>query len=165
MRGLNFFICGLGLASLPLRAADPAPNSTPAGWPTWRGDASMTGIARETLAFPLKPAWKFAAAKPLKATAVSDGRRAYFGDGKGTFLALKLEDGSKVWEFAAKDLIEGSALLVGKDVIFGSVDGVVHCLDAETGKPRWEFTTEAEIRGAANVLEQPGQDPLILIGS
>ena len=54
----------------------------------------MTGIARETLAFPLKPAWKFAAAKPLKATAVSDGRRAYFGDGKGSFLALKLEDGS-----------------------------------------------------------------------
>ncbi|MES2709786.1 MAG: PQQ-binding-like beta-propeller repeat protein [Verrucomicrobiota bacterium] len=158
---LGFAACCVAFGSLPLRAAEAAP----ATWPTWRGDSAMTGIAAETLAMPLKPAWKFQATKPIKATAVSDGKLAFFGDGKGTFFALKLEDGTKAWEFAAKDLIEGSALLVGKDVIFGSVDGVVHCLEAETGKLRWEFTTEAEIRGAANVFERPGQEPLILIGS
>lgn len=159
MRGLSLFSCALWLALTPsLRAAESA-------WPVWRGDAAMSGISSEVLAFPLKSAWKFEAAKPLKATAVSDGKLAFFGDGKGIFYAVNLKDGTKAWEFAAKDLIEGSALLVGKDVVFGSVDGVVTCLEAETGKKRWEFATDAEIRGAPNVFARPDAPPLILIGS
>ena len=63
----------------------------------------MTGVSAETLSLPLKPAWKFTAAKPIKATAVADAERAYVGDGKGVFFAIKLANGTKAWEFATKD--------------------------------------------------------------
>ena len=40
-------------------------------WPVWRGDPAMTGVAADSLSFPLSLAWKFPAAKPVKATPVS----------------------------------------------------------------------------------------------
>ena len=136
-------------------------------WPVWRGDPGMTGVSQETLAFPLSLSWKFPAAKPVKATAVSDGERFYIGDAKGKFYALGAKDGKPVWEFEPKesDSIEGSALLVGGQVVFGTLNGTVYSLDAATGKQTWFFKTEAEIRAAPNVFERPGQPPLILIGS
>ena len=153
-----FLLSGLACSSLPAPAANPP-------WPLWRGDPAMTGVSSESLTFPLKPAWKFTAAKPIKATAVADASRAYLGDGKGVFYALNLTDGAKAWEFTTKDSIEGSALLSANDVIFGSADGFVYCLEAATGKLRWKFETEAEIRGGANLFVREGQEPLVLIGS
>jgi eukaryotic-like serine/threonine-protein kinase len=134
-------------------------------WPVWRGDAAMTGVAKESLDFPLPLAWKFSAAMPVKATAVSDGERFYIGDAKGKFYALAAADGKPAWEFDTKDSIEGSALLVNGHVVFGSLSGTVYCLEAATGKKVWHFTTEGEVRAAPNVFERPGQPPLILIGS
>jgi outer membrane protein assembly factor BamB len=135
------------------------------GWPVWRGDAAMTGVARETLAFPLPLAWKFQAAKPVKATAVSDGSRFYIGDAKGKFFALNAADGKPAWEFDTKDSIEGSALLTGGHVIFGTLEGTVYCLEAASGKEVWKFKTDAEVRAAPNVFERAGQPALVLAGS
>ena len=135
-------------------------------WPVWRGDPGMTGVAQESLSFPLSLAWKFQAAQPVKATAVSDGERYYIGDAKGKFYALGASDGKPLWTFEApKDSIEGSALLVGGQVIFGTLEGTVYCLDALTGKETWKFKTEGEVRAAPNVFERKDQPPLILIGS
>lgn len=134
-------------------------------WPVWRGDAAMTGVSSESIKFPLSLAWKFSAAKPVKATAVSDGQRFYIGDAKGKFYALSAADGKPAWEFDTKDSIEGSALLVGGHVIFGSLDGNVHCLETAGGKEVWKFKTEAEVRAAPNVFERKGQPPLVLVGS
>ncbi len=135
-------------------------------WPVWRGDPGMTGVAQEALAFPLSVAWKFPAAGPVKATAVSDGERYYIGDAKGRFYALGAADGKPVWTFEApKDSIEGSALLAGGQVIFGTLEGTVYCLEAATGKETWKFKTDGEVRAAPNVFERKDQPPLILIGS
>lgn len=135
-------------------------------WPVWRGDPGMTGVAQEKLAFPLPLAWKFEAAKPVMATAVSDGERFYIGDAKGKFYALAAADGKPVWTFEApKDSIEGSALLVDGHVFFGTLNGTVYCLEAATGKEVWQFKTEAEIRSAPNVFARKDAPPLILIGS
>lgn len=134
-------------------------------WPVWRGDAAMTGVSTESLAFPLPLAWKFEMAKPVKATAVSDGSRFYIGDAKGKFFALNAADGKPAWEFDTKDSIEGSALLTGGNVIFGTLEGTIYALNAATGKQAWVFKTEAEVRAAPNVFERPGHPPLILIGS
>jgi outer membrane protein assembly factor BamB len=154
------FLCKVfiaGIAGCAVCGAEP--------WRVWRGDPEMTGVAKESLAFPLKPAWKFEAAKPVKATAVSDGERFFIGDAKGKFRALAAADGKPAWEFDAKHPIEGSALLVGSHVIFGSLGGTVHCLDAKTGTETWKFETEGEVHAAPNVFDRPGQPPLILIGS
>ena len=134
-------------------------------WPTWRGDSGMTGVARESLTFPLQLAWKHEAAKPVKATAVSDGERFYIGDSKGKFYALAAADGKPAWTFDAKDSIEGSALLAGGQVIFGTLEGTIYCLEAATGKETWKFKTEGEVRAAPNVFERKDGPPLILVGS
>jgi hypothetical protein len=77
-------------ALLLLAASAPADADT---WPVWRGDSAMTGVSSTTFQFPLKLAWKFTAANPIKATAVSDGKHFFIGDGKGVFRALKADDG------------------------------------------------------------------------
>jgi eukaryotic-like serine/threonine-protein kinase len=158
----RFLLCKALLTGFLLSAAVHAGT-----WPVWRGDPGMTGVSQESLAFPLSVAWKFPAAKPVKATAVSDGERFYIGDAKGKFYALGAKDGKPVWEFEAKDSdsIEGSALLVGDQVIFGTLNGIVYSLNASTGKEKWKFKTDAEIRAAPNVFHRPGEPSLILIGS
>ena len=79
-------------------------------WPVWRGDPGMTGVAQEKLAFPLPLAWKFEAAKPVKATAVSDGERFYIGDAKGKFYALGAADGRDGVGCGLGELIAASRL-------------------------------------------------------
>lgn len=153
------------LRKLPLTALAFSTLAHGGTWPTWRGDAGMTGMAQESLVFPLALAWKHEAAKPVKATAVSDGERYFIGDAKGKFYALGAADGKPVWTFDAKDSIEGSALLTGGQVIFGTLEGTVYCLEAATGKETWKFKTEGEVRAAPNVFERKDQPPLILIGS
>ena len=159
---------GMKLTALFVRVVLPLiPLSVSAAdeWRVWRGDSAMTGVSAVTFKFPLKLAWKFAAARPVKATAVSDGSFYYIGDGKGVFRSLKAADGTVAWEFAAKDAIEGSALLAGELVIFGSLDGSVYALEAATGKERWRFATEGEVRSGPNVWMREGGKPLVIVGS
>ena len=160
MMTTSFLLRILPLAALALSSVAQA-----GSWPTWRGDPGMTGVAQETLTFPLSLAWKFEAAKPVKATAVSDGERYYIGDAKGVFRALAAADGKPAWTFETKDSIEGSALLAGGNVIFGTLEGTVFCLEAATGKEVWKFKTEAEVRAAPNIFERKDAPPLVLIGS
>lgn len=137
-------------------------------WPLWRGDPGMRGVSPQPLRFPMKLAWKFTAQKPIKATAVSDGKRAYLGDGQGKFYALNLADGSVAWSFALKDKdpIEGSAALVDDGVIFGAGDGLVYALDREKGTMRWKFETQGEIKGAVNIYRpSAGLPATVLVGS
>ncbi|MBP7949659.1 MAG: PQQ-binding-like beta-propeller repeat protein [Verrucomicrobiales bacterium] len=156
MKSLPFLLAALTIAS---------PAAENAAWPLWRGTPDMRGIASVSFSFPLRLAWKYAAGKPIKATAVSDGTCAYVGDGSGKFFALQLSDGVKKWEYAIKDPIEGSAAVVGDLVVFGGGDGGVHALTKTDGKPRWKTMTDGEIKGAINVFERPGQPPLLLVGS
>ena len=153
------------LRNLPLAALASTLSASAGQWPTWRGDAAMSGVAQESLTFPLSLAWKFEAAKPVKATAVSDGERFFIGDAKGKFFALGASDGKPVWTYDTKDSIEGSALLVEDKVVFGSLEGVVYCLEAKTGKEAWKFKTEGEVRAAPNAFLRKDQSPLVLIGS
>lgn len=146
-------------------AGSPVATTGAGEWRVWRGDAGMTGVSTASLNFPLKLAWTANLAKPIKATAVSDGKRVYIGDGKGVFRALNLQDGKEVWKFDTKDIIEGSALLHGEMVIFGAGDGNLYALNAADGKELWKKTTDAEIHCGPNVLERSGQPPLILVGS
>ncbi len=134
-------------------------------WKLWRGDSGMTGIAQEALTFPLKPHWKYSGAKPVKATAVSDGSFFYIGDAKGKFVALKAADGTAAWEFQAKDGIEGSAAITDGLVVFGCLEGTVYALETSTGKEKWKFTTDGEVRGSPNIFSREGKSPLVLIGS
>ena len=155
------------LAGLALTYSARAELST---WPVWRGTSDMRGISSSELKFPLEVKWKFSAAKPIKATAVSDGKHAFIGDGSGTFYALEIATGKKAWEFKlpntkVKDPIEGSAAIVGETVVFGAGDGGVYCLEKSTGALKWKMMTDGEIKGAVNVYRPEGKPPVLLVGS
>ncbi len=164
MRPLQYsWACGL-LFSTTLWAAPEA------DWPLWRGTADMRGVARGELSFPLSLQWKFAAAKPIKATAVSDGKRVFLGDGAGVFRAWDVATGKVLWEFKlpnekVKDPIEGSAALLDERVIFGGGDGGIYCLEQATGKLVWKFLTEGEIKGAVNLYRPADKPAVVLVGS
>lgn len=143
-----------------------------ADWPVWRGSPDMRGISSDTLTFPMDLKWKFTGTKPIKATAVSDSKNAYIGDGSGTFFALDVATGSKTWEFhlpkgktSSKDPIEGSAAIVGETVVFGAGDGGIYCLEKATGKLKWTVMTEGEVKGAVNVYQSEGKPAVLLVGS
>jgi outer membrane protein assembly factor BamB len=144
--------------------------AAPAAWPLWRGTPDMRGVAAEELKFPLELKWKFTAAKPIKATAVSDGTAAFIGDGAGVFRSIELATGKVYWEFKlpntkSKDPIEGSAALLGERVIFGAGDGGVYCLEKATGRQIWKFMTDGEIKGAVNLYQPAGKPAIVLVGS
>jgi outer membrane protein assembly factor BamB len=165
---LLLMISGAVAETIPTVAT---PNALPTGaWPLWRGSSDMRGVSSVELKFPLDLKWKFTAAKPIKATAVSDGTLAFIGDGAGTFHALELATGKVAWQFKlpdakAKDPIEGSAALLGPHVIFGAGDGAVYCLERATGKQVWRFVTEGEIKGAVNLYQPEGKPAIVLVGS
>lgn len=161
-RILSFLICVMSAAM----AGDPPS----VDWPLWRGTADMRGLSGANLKFPLELKWKFEAGKPIKATAVSDGKMVLVGDGKGVFHALDLTSGKVVWQFKLpnekiKDPIEGSAGIVEELVVFGAGDSAVYALEKSTGKLKWKFMTQGEIKGAVNVYKAADKPAIILVGS
>lgn len=140
-------------------------------WPVVRGEPAQRGIAGVALQVPLQLKWTYKAADPILATPVTDGERAYFGDGDGTFHAVKLSDGTAAWTFVltdpktgkpSKDPIEGSAALVGEHVIFGGTDGIVRALAAATGQEAWQHASTAEIKAGVTPFTA-GDVPAVVV--
>ncbi len=70
--------------------------------------------------------------------AVRDGV-AYVGNVDGVFLALKVNDGSKVWAFAAGRPVFGEALATDDAVYFACDNGSLFKLNRADGKEIWRY--------------------------
>jgi eukaryotic-like serine/threonine-protein kinase len=148
----------------------------PGSWRMVRGDPALLGISESPVTLPVKLAWSFKAGPPVLATPVSDGVRAYVGDGNGVFHAVNLKDGSKAWSYTiidpkknqpSRDPIEASACLLGTRVIFGGTDGWVRAFEAATGKEAWSRDTKGEIKGGLTPFARKGSgtpDALVVTG-
>jgi outer membrane protein assembly factor BamB len=107
-----------------------------ADWPTYRADASRSGVTTEQLALPLKQAWVH---QPLHAP-----RPAWRGP-------AKRDPYNNVYDLKNRQLFDHAFHVVAdaKSVYFGSsADDQVHCLNAGTGKESWTFFTEGPVRFA-----------------
>jgi outer membrane protein assembly factor BamB len=103
-------------------------------WPTYRADASRSGVTTEQLALPLKQAWVH---QPLHAP-----RPAWRGP-------AKRDPYNKVYNLKNRQLFDHAFHVVAdaKHIYFGSsADDQIHCLNAGTGKERWTFFTEGPVR-------------------
>jgi len=100
--------------------------------------------------------WKKPAPLGVCGSPSTDGERAYFGLGNGTFEAshkqpkgaawcLAVADGGVVWTREVKDAVLTTIALADGSAYFGSRDGHLYCVDAKSGEARWAFQTEEPI--------------------
>ena len=166
-------IFGLLLLAALLPVPIPAlPKSAETGepgvedWPIYRGDQSLSGVARGTLSMKMKLLWSFKSGDAVKSSPIVGGGRVFFGSYDGKVYALDMKTGKKVWDFDTGTAVEASPLLVEGTVYVGSLNGVLYALDAARGKPRWKYETGDRVAGSANwVKTASAKKTYILAGS
>jgi len=146
--------------------------ATVADWPLFRGDPEMRGVSPESIAPPLRAAWKYeppvAEGKrrpPIDATPVVAGGRVFVGSQDGNVHALDLADGSLAWTFQADGPVIAPAAALGDRVFVGDTHGFVYALSAADGEELWRFETGGKIEGGINTLEREGEPTRVFVGS
>ncbi len=146
----RFFINAFSLLffSVALNAADSS-----AGWPTFRGNSSLQGVANSSL--PEKPAllWKFKTSAPVRSSPVIAEGKAFVGSSDTNVYALEFQTGKKLWAFPTGGSVEAPALFAGGKLFIGSTDGFLYALDGSSGKLLWKYQTDGKILGAPNLVE------------
>ena len=109
------------------------------GWPVFRGNPALTGVAAGTL--PAKPSllWSFKTGGPVKSSAVIGGGKVFIGSNDGQIRALEFASGRQVWAFKAGSAVQAPPLLANNAVFAGDTDGVFYSINAADGRPTLEI--------------------------
>ena len=133
--------------------AAPAAEPVAGGWPMFRGDPQLTGVAGDALPERLRVRWSYEAAGAITSTAAIAGGVVYVGSEEQTLYALDLAAGGLKWRYEATDAIESSPTVIDGIVVFGDDAGVLHACDAQTGAARWTFKTDGQIISSVNCCD------------
>jgi outer membrane protein assembly factor BamB len=107
-------------------------------WPTWRGNASRTGVAAETAPAPLGAAWTASLPGRVRASPVVADGRCFAATDAGFLYALSALDGAVLWSFQAGGPILATPA-VDRGVVFaGALDGSLYALNAASGALLWQ---------------------------
>lgn len=146
----------------PSAAAKHAENE-PVGWPTFHGDATLSGAADLGFDAPLTVAWRYEAADWIANTPVSDLERKllFFSDDDGIVYALDWE-GNLVWSkafrvpsFGGKEVAEmfDAPLRVVEDALIAcGAMGTIYALALHDGSLRWKTETECTTLGSPTAV-------------
>jgi outer membrane protein assembly factor BamB len=148
------FACepGAGQDEAAAPRAEPE-EQAPAGhdWPTFRGNARQTGVAKDKLPGKLKMLWSHdSQSSYLKSTAAIVGDTVYIGTDEEQLIALDLKTGARRWTYEASDIVEAAPGVKDGRVYVGDLYGVFHCVDARTGELVWKYETDMKIISSAN---------------
>src|SRR5579862_1476640 len=101
-----------------------------AGWPVFRGNPALTGVANDSL--PAKPSllWSFKTGGQVRSSGVIGGGKVFIGSNDGQVHALDFASGAERWAFKAGSPVEASPLLANGAVFVGSIDGIFYAIDA-----------------------------------
>jgi eukaryotic-like serine/threonine-protein kinase len=132
-------------------------------WPLFRGKADLAGKYDSEL--PSKPVllWSVSTGARTKSSPVISEGVIYFGNDKGTLIAVTAE-GKIKWKYESSSPVEAPPMVFGNKVIFGSADGVLKAIDKSSGKLIWSYTTDNQIAGSSNVWIS-GNKTGIVVGS
>jgi outer membrane protein assembly factor BamB len=122
-------------------------------WDLFRGDAGLTGVARDALPAHLELLWVFDAEEAFESAAALHGGVVYAGSADGQLYAVHSDSGRLKWKYAATGAIKSAPAVIGGTVFFGDEEGVFHAVDADGGQREWSFEAEAEIVSSANFAD------------
>ena len=133
-------------------------------WPSFRGNAQLTGVSDAKISPPLNLLWSFKTEDAIKSSPVIFNNTIYVGSNDGFLYAINAE-GKLKWKFNAGSAIEAPPLVLDNVVFVGSLEGVLFAVDATTGKQKWKYVTEGQISGSCNWTFGPdGKQKRILFG-
>jgi len=95
------------------------------GWPIYRGDQMLSGVARGSLPDRMKLLWTFETEDEIRSSAVIGNGMVFIGSYDGRVYALDLINGKKIWGFDTENAVEAPPLLVKDTLYAGSLSGVL----------------------------------------
>ena len=99
------------MAGMPgVSGAGEAPGASASAWPSFRGDAQLTGVAQSPLPDRLAVRWKYEASEAISSTAAIVDGVVFVGCLDDHLYALSLADGSLKWKYHAKGAVSSSPL-------------------------------------------------------
>ena len=140
------------------------PKPKPTEWPIFRGDAALTGIAKDELPSALDLIWTFKTGAAVKSSPVIAEGKVFIGSDDMHIYALKADTGEKAWAFKTEGMVEAPPLYANGKVFCGSNDGFLYALNAEDGKLLWNYETADKILGSPNPITV-GETNCVLVGS
>ncbi len=156
--------CASGLALLggPLPGRAQAPRAeTGSGWPIFRGDSALRGIASSPLPPSPKLQWSFEAESEPTSPVVVDGR-VVFATRDGDLVALDIASGKPAWRAKVEAGFEAAPTCAQGLVLIADLGGVVHAVAFKDGKKIWSHETEGGSEIKASVAAASGT---ALVGS
>jgi outer membrane protein assembly factor BamB len=108
-------------------------------WPTYRCDASRSGVAKTAVGAKLTTAWETKLTGRLTAPVVAGGLLITAAPENHTVHALDADSGKPVWRFATGGAVDSPPTLHKGAVIFGCTDGWITCLRAADGELIWRY--------------------------
>jgi outer membrane protein assembly factor BamB len=115
-----------------------------ADWPTFRHDATRSGVASCPAPTQLEKQWSTKIEGKLSAPVVAHGRLYVAAIDQHTLYVLDEGTGQEQWTFTAEGRIDSPPTIYNGMVLFGSRDGCVYCLRATDGATVWRFRAVSE---------------------
>ncbi len=133
----------------PVHAAD---------WPMIKGDATNSGYTSDSLAPPLKLAWKASVDGIVLSSPVISQGLVYAGSTSSYVYAFDEFTGSEKWRYKTGGWVRWSPAVANSMVYFSSEDGYVYALDKNTGQLKWK---ERPKKYDGNSYGMPGSSPIV----
>ena len=108
-------------------------------WPSYRHDASRSGLTKAVVGAHLVPAWQTKLGGKLSGVTVAEGKLFVASIDTHTVYALDEQTGRTMWSFTADSRIDSPPTIYHGLALFGSADGHVYALRAADGELAWRF--------------------------
>ena len=121
------------------------------GWPSFRGNSNLTGVASGHLPDSLSVLWSFEIDDPIESTATVDDKSVYFGGLDSKVYALDWMTGDVRWVLELGDEVKASPTLSDSLVLLGDESGNFTAADRTTGEKVWSTATDGGIQSSASI--------------
>src|SRR5205807_4201508 len=96
------------------------------GWPMFRGEPALRGVALGSLPPKLQLAWSFKTGGPVKSSPAIEQDKVFVGSNDESVYGLSFAAGKPLWAFKTGGAVESSPLALDGKVFVGSSDGVLY---------------------------------------